>query len=126
MSILSIKEKNMDRVQSAPVIPAINENASDSYNIMESKERKESDSHVHKQKTRADVSDSVHLSDTARLMAAVQQEINMVEEKEKNGFSDEQRQKIEDIKARIASGEYTIDSQKIAKSILLEEDILIK
>lgn len=116
----------MDRIQANSIVSNINENTSDSYTVIESKERKDSESHVHKQKTHANVSDSVQLSDTARLMIAVQQEINMIEEKENNGFSEEQRKKIEDIKAKIASGEYKIDSQKIARSILLEDDVLIK
>lgn len=115
----------MERVNIAG-IPPIADNSSSQYTIMESKERKESNQHVRDQKTHAKVSDSVDLSDTARLMSIAQQEITMIEEKEKNGFSDEQRKKIEDLKSRIASGEYFVDTKKIAKNILLEENLLIK
>ena len=119
-------EEDMDRVQTTPPISTINETLSDTYTVTESKDKKESENNVHKQKTYTNVSDSVELSDTARLMSAVQQEISMMDEKETNGFSEEQRKKIEEIKQRIASGEYKIDTQKIARNILLEDSTLIK
>lgn len=117
--------ENMDRIQMQNV-SVINETPSDAHTIIESKERKETEKNIYKQKTRTNVSDSVELSGTARLMSVVQQEIAMIDEKEQNGFSEEQRKKIEHIKEQISLGEYTIDTKKVAKNLLLEENILFK
>lgn len=68
------------------------------------------------------VSDSIELSDTARLMSAVKQEIDMIEEQEKKAiFQEDRSAKIALLKQQVNDGTYEVNTLEIAKKIILEE-----